>query len=185
MSEVMIAMTIALPLTALAVWLLLPHRHSAEAGRLMTDGTLESAFPKHYRFFPQIRRALSAADNDYLLEVAPPRIARQVVRERRAVAKSFLQGLHEDFSKLEMLARMVASLSPVVSREQETERLLLSLRFRLLYALVWLRLSTGSVPLQQFEHLTELVGRLALRMEQAITEVSALSADRLPRGLSV
>jgi hypothetical protein len=184
MSEVMIAVTLALAFAVLLVWLLRPGLRSAKAGRLRIDQAMESALPKHYQFFPQIRQALSAGDNEYLREVAPPHIAQQVLRERRAVARRFLGGLHEDFSSLERLARMVASLSPVVSREQETERLLLGFKFRLLYALVWLRLSTGRVPLQQIEHLTELVGRLALRMEQAMAEISALSADRLPRGLS-
>ena len=79
---------------------------------------------------------------------------------------------------------MVASLSPVLSRQQETERIILGLQFRLLYALVWFRLSTGTVPLQQIEHLTELIGRLALRMEQAMAQISALSADHLTRGVN-
>jgi hypothetical protein len=184
MSEVTVAISLALAFAVLLVRLLQPRRHFTKAERLPIDRTMESALPKHYRFFPQIRQALSAGDDKYLREVAPPHIARQVLRERRAVAKRFLRGLHEDFSSLERLARMVASLSPVVSREQETERVLLGFRFRLLYALVWLRLSTGRVPLQQIEHLTELVGRLALRMEQAMAEISALSADHLPRGLN-
>jgi hypothetical protein len=148
------------------------------------DRAIESALPKHYRYFPQIRQALSAGDNQYLLEVAPPQIARQVLRERRAVARNFLRGLREDYSSLERLARMVASLSPVLSRQQELERLLLGLKFRLLLALVWIGLFTGRVPLQQIEQLTELIGRLALRMEQAMAEVGALSADRLTKGVN-
>jgi hypothetical protein len=161
-----------------------PRQPSAVAAGPTIGRAIESALPKHYRFFPQIRQALSVGDNQYLLEVAPPHIARQVLRERRAVARSFLRGLRDDFSSLERLARMVASLSPAVSREQEIDRLLLGLRFRLLYGLVLMRLFTGMVPLQQIEQLTELIGRLALRMEQAMAEVGALSADRLTRGLN-
>jgi hypothetical protein len=166
------------------LWLLRQRHHSAETGVPTIDRALESAIPKHYRFFPQIRQALSARDDHYLREVMPPHIAKRVLRERREIARLFLRGLHEDFSSLERLARMVASLSPVISRQQETERLLLGFRFRVLYSLVWLRLFTGSVPLQQIEHLTELIGRVALRMEQAMAEISALSADRMPRGLN-
>jgi hypothetical protein len=80
---------------------------------------------------------------------------------------------------------MVAALSPVVSREQETERLLLGMRFRVLYAWVWLRLSTGPAPLEQIEHLTGLVGRFATRMEQAMTAISALSVPGLDPRLNV
>jgi hypothetical protein len=184
MNEQMIAITLALAFAVLLVWLLRPRPHVLEAHGLTIDRAMESAFPKHYRYFPQIRQALSAGDDQYLTKVAPAHIARKVLRERRAVARGFLRGLGEDFSSLERLARMVASLSPVVSRQQETERLLLGFRFRLLYALVWLSLFTGRVPLQRVEHLSELVGRLALRMEQAMTEISALSAGRLTRGLN-
>ena len=111
-------------------------------------------------------------------------MAKRAIRERRQVARQFLSGLHEDFSKLERLARMVAALSPVVSHEQETQRFLLGLRFRLLYAAVWLRLSLGPVPLLQLGELTNLVGRLAVRMEQAMADINALSAEHLPRGLN-
>ena len=74
---------------------------------------------------------------------------------------------------------MVAALSPVISSEQETERLVLGLKFRVLYAWVWLRISTGRAPLDQIERLTSLVGRLATRMEQAMTAVGALSVPEL------
>ena len=184
MNEQIIVITLALAFAVLLLWLLRPRQRSAEAAGPAIDRALESALPKHYRFFPQIRQALSAGDNQYLLEVAPPRVAGQVLRERRAVARSFLRGLREDYSSLERLARIVASLSPVLSRQQELERVLLGLRFRLLYALVQMRLFTGRVPIGQIERLTELIGRLALRMEQAMAEVGALSEDRLTRGLN-
>jgi hypothetical protein len=145
---------------------------------------MESFLPRHYRFFPQVRQALSASDGEYLDRVAPRDVAQSVHQERRAVARKFLAGLHEDFSCLERLARMVAALSPVISSEQETERLILGLKFRLLYAWVLLRLSTGRAPLEQIEQLTGLVGRLATRMDQAMAAVSALSAPGLNSSLN-
>lgn len=184
MNEQMILIMLALAFAVLLLCLLRPRSRSMKASGSTIDRAIESALPKHYRYFPQIRQALSAGDNQYLLEVAPPQIARQVLRERRAVARNFLRGLREDYSSLERLARMVASLSPVLSRQQELERLLLGLKFRLLLALVWIGLFTGRVPLQQIEQLTELIGRLALRMEQAMAEVGALSADRLTKGVN-
>ena len=78
------------------------------------------------------------------------------------------------------LGQIIAALSPEVSHQQETERLILSLKFQILYTLVWLRLSTGNLPLVQLEHLTELVGRLATRMDEAMAEISALSAGQVP-----
>jgi hypothetical protein len=179
-----VAVSLGLAFALLLMWLLRPRQRPGDANAPTIDGALESEFPKHYRFYPQIRQALSAGDNKYLHEVAPPQVARQVLRERRAIARNFLRGLREDFSRIERLARMVASLSPVISRQQESERILLGLQFRFLYVLVWVRLSTGKVPLHQVEQLTELIGRLALRMEQAMAQISALSAERLTREIS-
>jgi hypothetical protein len=175
----------ALVFVSLLLWLLRPNRHASEGARLPLDQGMDHVLPKHYHFFPQVRQALSAGDVQYLRDAAPPHIAQQALRERRAVARKFLSGLYEDFTKLERLAHMVTALSPVISREQETERLMLSLRFRVLYSLVWMRLSLGRVPLQHIELLTGLVGRLAVRMEQAIAEINALSAEHVPRSLSV
>jgi len=179
-----IALSLGLVFALLLLWLLRPRRQSEVPAAPAIDRALDIDFPKHYRYFPQIRQALSAGDDQYLREVAPPEVAQQVFRERRAVARKFLRGLHEDFSNLERLGRIVASLSPVVSRKQESEQILLGLQFRLLYGFVWLRLSSGRVPLGQIEHLTELIGRLALRMEQAMAQISALSAERLSREIS-
>jgi hypothetical protein len=116
------------------------------------------------------------------METAPPQVAKQALRERRAVALRFLEGLHEDFSNLAKLGRIIAALSPEVSREQETQRLILSVKFQLLYTLVRLRLSAGNLPIEQIEHLTGLVSRLATRMDEAMGQISALSARPLPGG---
>jgi hypothetical protein len=188
MNELTIYFALALGLSAVLLWLMRPRQAANEMGHSSmnrtTNHALEIPVPRHYRYFPQIRQALSAGDSEYLQKTAPSHIAKKAMRERREVARHFLSGLYEDFSKLERLGRMVAALSPVVSREQETERLLLGLRFRLLYALVWLRLSAGSVALPQLGELTNLVGRLAVRMEQTMAEINALSAEQVPRGMN-
>jgi hypothetical protein len=164
------------------LWLLRPRRGVAKAGEFPTDLKINSFLPRHYHYFPQVRQALSTSDEEYLNRRAPREVAQRAQRERRAVARKFLAGLHEDFANLDRLGRMVASLSPVISGEQETERLVLGVKFRLLYGRVWLRLSVGRVPLVQLEQLTGLVGRLATRMEDAMTAVGALSAPGLDSG---
>ena len=180
MSEFGLYITLALAFAVLLLWLMRPRRTPLQRGDSPIDQAFESISPNHYLYLPQIRQALSAADYKYLREEAPPHVARRALRERRAIARRFLSGLHEDFSKLELLARMIAGLSPAISKKQEAERLLLGLQFRMVYALVWIRLSTGRIPMRQIDDLTGLVGRLALRMQQAIAEVNALSAGQLP-----
>ena len=188
MNEVTAYILLALGFSSILLWLMRPARNSVEVGRSPVhhtiDRALESVVPHHYRYFPQVHQALSAGDYEYLRKSAPPHVAKKAIRERREVARHFLSGLHEDFSKLKRLGRIIAALSPVVSRQQETERLFLGVRFRLLYALIWLRLSLGRVPLLQIGELTNLVGRLAVRMEQAMADINAISAEHLPRGLN-
>ena len=184
MRELIVVIPLALVLFALLVWLLLARLHGPEADRSPLEKRAKGLLPVHYHYFPQIRQALSAADEQYLRVNVSPEVAQRVRRERRAVAKQFLVGLREDFTNLERLARIVASLSPVISREQETERLLLGLKFRLLYGWVWMRLSAGDVSLPHLGHLTGLVGQLSARMEQAMAAISALSTQDLSQGLS-
>ena len=183
MNDLSIVILLAIVLGGVVLWLLMPGRKSSgsdDASSLHPNGNDALPSARHYAYFRQIRQALSAADAKYLVENAPPQVAKQALRDRRAVARRFLKGLHEDFSNLTRLGRIIAALSPEVSRKQETERLILSVKFQILYALVSLRLATGNLPLEQLEHLTGLVGRLATRLDTAMTEISALSADRLP-----
>jgi hypothetical protein len=179
-----VTISLAIALFGVMLWILRSRHHSPQTRQRPMDVKSENFLPHHYRYFPQIRQALSVADEEYLERVAPRDVARMARRERCAVARKFLAGLREDFSNLERLARMVAALSPVISSEQETERIILGMKFRMLYVWVWLRLSTGRAPLEQIEELTGLVGRLATRMEQAMAAVSALSAPGLNSSLN-
>jgi hypothetical protein len=186
MNVIAFAIPLAFALSSLLLWFLRPRGTRSGIAGSPIDMIGESARPaaRHYQYFPQIRRALSSEDARYLLEKAPPKVVKRVLRERRAIARGFLQGLYEDFSNLARLGRVIASLSPVVSREQETERLLLILKFQTLYALVWLQISYGVLPLQRLETLTRLVGRFATRIEGAVAQINAISARQLPGDLS-
>jgi len=186
MKELLILLPFALVVLGLVLWLF-RQRATLNSGRSSLENAADKALATHYQFFPQIRQALSPADASYLLRRLPPRIAKKVLRDRRAIARKFLVGLDEDYSNLVRLARTVAALSPVVSHEQETERFLLSLRFRLLYLWTWTRLSTGSVSLEQIERLAVLIGQFATRMERAMAAVAAATTTKgesISRGLS-
>lgn len=168
------------------LWLLLRRRSSAsEKVRCgLADLHAGNVAPTHYQFFPQIRQALSAADDEYLNESALPQVARQARRIRRGVARDFLRGLRQDFSSLEHLGRIIAAMSPEVSRHQELERFALSLKFRLAYTLVLLRLFGGTIPISRIQYLTALVGRLSVQMEHAMSEINALSAGQVSRNVN-
>lgn len=183
MNQPVVIIPLAIALVGIFLWILSSGRKSQKTidPSFLSIDALPTA--THYGYFPQIRQALSIADTNYLRKNAPPHVVKQALRERRAVARGFLRGLHEDFSNLARLGRMIAALSPEISHKQETERLVLSFKFQILYRLVWLRLAAGNLPLEQLEHLTGLVGRLATRMDEAMAEISALSAGQTATGL--
>ena len=184
MNELGIIVPAAVAVSGILLWLLPPRHRSARTAAATFPPDVTKAFPaaKHYVYFRQIRQALSVADSQYLRETASPEVAKQALGERRAVARSFLQGLHEDFANLARAGRIIAALSPEVSRKQEAERLILSVEFEILYALVWLRLSAGNLPLEQLERLTGMVGKLATRMDEAMAAISALSVGQVRGG---
>jgi len=186
MSELSIYVLLVAGISVVLAWLLFPRRKSSgtPAPSYRPDGNEALPSPKHYRYFSQIRRALSVEDSAYLVQNASPQVAKQALRERRAVARGYLKGLREDFSDLAKLGRIIAALSPEISREQETQRLMLTLKFQLLYALVAVRLSAGSLPVGQLENLTGIVGRIATRLDEAIVEIDALTSGQNPGRIS-
>ena len=92
------------------------------------------------------------------------------------MAQLYLRGLREDFSRLNRLGRVVASLSPRVERRREWERLVLLCRFELLYLLVSLNLRMGGRATHELRRLTGVVGSLASQMEKAISALGVISA---------
>jgi hypothetical protein len=131
----------------------------------------EDLVPRHAKYFPLVKRALSGEDLAQLGERIPRGMRRALRSERRKVARHYLAGLHDDFVRIERFGRLVAALSPKVDAQQEAERLRLSARFRLVYALILVRLAIGQVPVPEFERLTQLIGSLASRLEAAMTSI--------------
>jgi len=144
----------------------------------------EDVFPVHCCHFPQVRQALSVTAQQYLKERASARVHRQAQEERRKVAQQFVAGIKEDFLRLDHKGRIVASLSPGVSRKLEFERLWLMLRFWMLYGLVRVQLAIGGSAIKEMAQLTELVGGLAAQIERAIAALEEASATRLRPGIS-
>lgn len=175
---------LALLLLAALIWLLqekpAPHRPQEGPSKL----PIEELFPLHCRHFPQVKQALSPADEEYLRKRASPRIRRESRAERRKVTRQFVAGLKQDFSRLDRLGRTVAALAPQVSREQETERFWLGLRFRALYQFVQVQLLLGGISVPQLARLTELVGSLAVRTEAGMAVLEEASVSRLRSSFS-
>ncbi len=167
-------------LLGLLVWAL--REASGSARTLPPLASLEELGPNHCKYFAQIQRALAPEDSEFVRRRGPPALQRRIRADRIRVAQLYLRGLRGDFSCLDRLARIVASLSPRVERRQEWERLKLLCRFQFLYLLVSLNLRVGGGATRGLSRLTGLVGSLASQMETAISALGEISANpaRIP-----
>ncbi len=179
MNQLLLFIGTGLGLLALLLWLAVSRRserhHLGEIPRI----PLEDLVPRHTLYISQVRNALSESDLVYLKRHLSGRRLRKVLKERRLVAREFLAGLLDDFRRLERLAHNITSFSPKEGYRQELERVWLGLRFRVLYILVWVRLSLGPVPIAPFEGLAGLVGSLSERLESAMNVLAEGAVARV------
>lgn len=178
MSFVVVAFTLA-SITGLAAlgWLVLkplPKEMSPTLGN-----KIEELLPLHSPHLPQLRQALASTDAQYVRRRTSLETARMWREERRRILRGFLEGMAEDFARLDHLSRLVASLSPHFSRREELERAWLSMRFRLNYRMIALRIPFG-VPgsLNRLSYMTELIANLSSRAETAMARLELASTRR-------
>jgi hypothetical protein len=133
-------------------------------------------FPVHCRYFPQVRQTLSSDDTAFLSGRASAAVYRRWRKGRRRAGRMYLAGLRQDFARLNRLARHLSVLSPKVRARQESELLLLNLRFQLLYGMAVFRILLGQPAAEDLGRMAALIGGLGSRLEQA-----ALAFD-LPNG---
>ncbi len=110
MTTMIIFVGIALALLLALLWLMRERPQARELTGAELKSRIEELFPLHLKYFAQVRQALSPADQEYLKERASRRIQRQARAERLDVARRFLDGLRDDFFRLERLGRAVAAL---------------------------------------------------------------------------
>jgi hypothetical protein len=167
-----------LTLALLGALYLLSRRARKEPGgaNLLRTLSAESLLPQHFKYFPQVRQALSDEDAGYL-ELRATSAARRSARQaRRIVALEFLTGLRDDYRRLDRLARVLASLAPAANQQREAQRIWLACQFELRWTLIWLELWSGASPVTQLQGMVGLIGTLAARMEASINALQE-SAD--------
>lgn len=169
-------MIIALIFLALAglllalFWLLFSNRPHIDSVQAALE--IHNLLPKHCRHFPQIQHMLNLRDESFVERHAPLRVAKQWRAERRAIIQLYIQGLREDFHRLEKLARLLAALSPEVKRAQEWEWFVLGAQFRVLYGATQLRFAIRSLPTTELVRLTEMLTALRLMLENAMNDMT-------------
>jgi hypothetical protein len=157
---------------------------SAEADfRAFGPGQMELLAVNHFVHCKQISRALAQDDFELVRDRLTEQSFKRVRAERREVVRLYVVELGRDFARIDRLARIVASLSPAVNRNQELNRIRLELRFRFLYRLVLLRISAGGeLSADAVSRLANMVGSLAQRVETAMAWKDSPSLGPQPLG---
>lgn len=173
MTTLILYLLAGLLLFGAAAVLLLPPRAASRNSRAPVPADF---FPVHCRYYPQVRQTLSSDDSVFLAGRASVAVYRRWRKGRRRAGRMYLGGLRQDFARLNRLARHLSVLSPKVRARQETELLLLNLRFQLLYGMVVFRILLGQPAAEDLGRMAALIGGLGSRLEQAAL------AFRLPEG---
>jgi hypothetical protein len=159
---------LALALLGALYWLSRRARKEPGGADILRTLSAESLLPQHFKYFPQVRQALSQEDAKFLELRASAAVRHAARRARRAVALKFLMGLRDDYRRLDRLARVLASLAPAADRQREAQRIWLAARFELRWAFVWLELWSGATPVTQLQGIAGFIGALAARLEGSI-----------------
>ncbi|HVN09818.1 MAG TPA: hypothetical protein VMV61_12640 [Patescibacteria group bacterium] len=145
---------------------LLRHPREEKARRGPRSEQAEEFFPIHSRYFPQVRRMLSPEDVTYMSDRASPALFRRWKQSLQHAGSLYLEGLREDFHRLNRLARVLALRSPKLRPKQELELAWLNLRFEMLYGIVRCRLWLGRPAEQYLAKMAGLIGSLGRQLEQ-------------------
>lgn len=131
---------------------------------------------RHVTYFPQVRQAMAAEDLAFISSQGSPQLTRRVRKERRKIVLLYLSCLRNDFLKLWRLARVIASMSPRVGMAQEFARVRLGLTFSLRYEMIRIKFLFGFAPIPELGSLSEVVSRLAIRLEIAMQDLGERAA---------
>jgi hypothetical protein len=168
MTSVYLFALLTVALLGALYWLSQRARSDARGADILRTASADSLLPQHYKYFPQVSRALSAQDAQFLQSRANPAVRRAATQARRAVALQFLVGLKDDYQKLDRLARVLASLAPAANQQREAERFWLAFQFGIRWRMVWLEIWSGAAPITQLQNMAGFIGGLAAQMQASI-----------------
>jgi len=141
-----------------------------------SSGVLHDFQASHVMHLPQIRRALAPTDYEFVSKKISPKALRQMRRERRQVALTYLSALRAEFDRLMRTARVMAALSPEVTTGQEMQRIFLTVSFLWRYCATRLILRAGFAPLPQLSDLSNVLSSFSVRLEEAMREMGERAA---------
>ncbi len=175
---VLLATLASLAILLTLLWLLFGSPTN-QTGSSLDALEIEKILPVNCRHFPQINQLLSQEDTEFMRKRAPHHLVGKWRAERRGILKQYLDGLRQDFTRLERLARLIAALSPEIRKRQEWEWFWLALQFHLSYRMVALKLALGSFSPEGLAGLTEMIAGLTSELENRMALIAEHSPSRM------
>lgn len=176
--SITIFILLGVAILALVIWLLFPAKANGSSS-VIESLEIEQLQPLHCRHFPQIRLLLEPDDRKFVERSVSATAARIWRRERRKILLAYVRGLAEDFNRLERLARLLASLSPEVTRKREWEWFWRGLQFRIMLRLLTARFAFGDFSLPHLARLTDFVASHAAELEVRMSQMSGMLPSRV------
>ena len=176
MTELILYGTLGLLLLAVVTKLLLSARAAPTTGR----GEPVEFFPRHCRYFPQMRQVFSPEDASFLKERSSRPLLRRWKADRRSAARLYLQSLREDFSGLHRLWRTLARYSAQLEPRQQASVAWVSLRFQLLFLAAEVQILAGLPAGAELQRMAWLVGNMSGRLEKAALTLDSDSGTLTP-----
>jgi hypothetical protein len=168
MLNVLLFTLVTLALLGALFWLSFRARKDLRGTDLLRTVSAETLLPQHYKYFPQVCRALSNDDLEFLKSRASPAVRRSALRARRSVALKFLTGLRDDYQRLNRLARVLTTLAPSANQYREAQRIWMAVQFRFRWSLVWLEIWSGAAPVAELQSMAASIGALAAGMQKSM-----------------
>jgi hypothetical protein len=125
-------------------------------------------------------QSLREDDSGFLSRSGHEDLARQLYRDRKRIALSYLTYLEQEYQLLLELSRLLVKIAPEVSLLDEFQRFRLNVRFVLCCRYLGWKLRLGLQPWNSFTTLSDMEGNMTLQLEMATTQIgerAAIAAD--------
>lgn len=166
---VILLVLFTLLLVGLLAWALRPPTHPI---RPVLDVFEALSKSRHCSRMSQILQALQPEDTEYLRAAGQAALMQSLRRQRKRIALTYLDQLHEEFETLLEISRALAVMSPEVVGMQEMERWKLSAAFAINCAYVRWRLRLGLQPFSGFALLSNMAIDIARQLDTATTRIA-------------
>ena len=135
------------------------------------DVPREELVPRHYKLFTEVENKLWAAVREHKGGILWEQVRIRVGEPEFQIVRDYVRGLREDFRRGHRIFGQVIIHSPEMKllAQLEWQRVKIEFSYYRWCALLWLRLRTAGISIDDLRHLTEIVATLAYRVRTMLS----------------